>query len=49
MAKKKAVEPPTIDTEALVKELQKKRLEATAQEQIAIDQQLLELTTNEEK
>jgi hypothetical protein len=49
MAKKKAVEPPTIDTEMLVKELQKKRLEATAQEQIAIDQQLLELTTNEEK
>lgn len=49
MAKKKAVEPPTIDTETLVMELQKKRLDATAQEQIAIDQQLLELTNNEEK
>ena len=49
MAKKKAVEPPTIDTTALVEELQKKRLEATAQEQIAIDQQLLEITKNEEK
>lgn len=46
MAKKKAVEPPTIDTEALVKELLKKREVATPQEQVAIDQQLLEITQN---
>ena len=49
MAKKKAVEPPTISTEDLIKELQAKREKATPQEQIAIDQQLLEITKNEGK
>ena len=46
MAKKKAVEPPTINTEDLVKELQAKRETVTAQEQVLIDQQLLEVNTN---
>ena len=48
MAKKKAVEPPTVSTEQLIAELQKKRETASAMEQIAIDQQLLEITKDME-
>lgn len=44
MAKKKSVEPPTISIEQQVKELQKLRETSSAQEQIFIDQQILELT-----
>lgn len=46
MAKKKAVEPPPIDTETLVKELLAKREVSTPQEQLEIDKQLLNLTQN---
>lgn len=48
MAKKKAVEPPAIDTEQLIKELQKKREISSAQDQVFIDKQLLELTNKTE-